>query len=150
MASSVAPGADARDIHARKREHLQLAHRGAVVGAAHGGLFEEIELVHDALPELALHELDLRTPFLRHELRAPLMITGMTGGPEEAREINRGLAKVCQRYGLAMGLGSQRVITKSPESLASFQVRDVAPMWCCSATSAWPRREISARPAWPS
>lgn len=117
----------AASIHDRKREHLALSHTGPVVGAEHRGLFDEIELVHDALPELALHELELGTDFFDHRLAAPLMVTGMTGGPPEAGDINRRVAALCQRYGLAMGVGSQRVITKAAESLATFQVRDVAP-----------------------
>lgn len=115
------------DIYQRKRDHIDLCNTGDVHGGEHFGLFEDVALVHDALPELAMSELDLSTPFLDHTLAAPLMVTGMTGGPAEAGEINRGIARVCQRLGLAFGVGSQRVITKAAESLDTFRVRDVAP-----------------------
>jgi isopentenyl-diphosphate delta-isomerase len=115
------------DIHQRKREHIELCNTGDVQAADHGGLFGEVALVHDAMPELSMDEVDLSTRFLDHTLRAPLMITGMTGGPPEAGEINRGLARLCASLGLAFGVGSQRVITKDAASLATFQVREVAP-----------------------
>jgi isopentenyl-diphosphate delta-isomerase len=115
------------DIHQRKRDHIELCNTGDVQAADHGGLFGEVTLVHDAMPELAMDELDLATRFLDHTLRAPLMITGMTGGPSEAGDINRGLARLCGELGLAFGVGSQRVITKDAASLETFRVRDVAP-----------------------
>ena len=115
------------DIYQRKRDHIALSHTGDVHPGAHHGLFEELSLVHDALPELAMSEVDLSTTLLDHALAAPVMVTGMTGGPPEAGDINRELARICQRLGLAFGVGSQRVITKAPESLRSFAVRDVAP-----------------------
>ena len=115
------------DIYQRKRDHIELCHRGDVHPGRHHGLFEELQLIPDAMPELAMDELSLTTQLLGRPLGAPLMVTGMTGGPPEAREINRQLAVLCARYGLPLGVGSQRVITKAPESLASFQVRDVAP-----------------------
>ncbi len=115
------------DIHQRKRDHIELCNSGDVQAGDHGGLFGEVTLVHDALPELSMDEVDLSTRFLDHTLRAPLMLTGMTGGPAEAGEINRGLARVCEQAGLAFGVGSQRVITKDAASLATFQVREAAP-----------------------
>ncbi len=115
------------DIYQRKRDHLALCHDGEVEAGDHRGLFEEVWLVHDALPEVAMADVDLRTSLLDHELAAPLMVTGMTGGPEEAGAINRGISAVCQTLGLAFGVGSQRVITKAEASRDTFQVRDVAP-----------------------
>lgn len=115
------------DIFQRKRDHIDLCNTGDVHPGGHHGLFEEVWLVHDAMPELAMHEIDLATSLLDHRLRAPVMVTGMTGGPPEAGEINRGIARLCDRLGLAFGVGSQRVITKAEESAATFAVRDVAP-----------------------
>lgn len=51
----------------------------------------------------------------------------MTGGTPEATLINRRLASVASRHGLAMGLGSGRVLLESPETLESFNVRADAP-----------------------
>ncbi len=51
----------------------------------------------------------------------------MTGGTERAREVNRDLAQVAERNGLAFGVGSQRAMAENPELARTFQVRDVAP-----------------------
>lgn len=114
------------DIYQRKRDHLELCRDGAVE-ARPGGLFEQVQLVHDALPELSMADVRLQTPFLDHQIAAPLMITGMTGGPAEAGEINRQLAVICAEVGIPLGLGSQRVMLKAPESTATFQVKKAAP-----------------------
>lgn len=115
------------DIYQRKRDHIDLCNTGDVGPGGHRGLFEDLWLVHDAMPELSMDALDTTTRFLDHTLRAPVMVTGMTGGPPEAGEINRGIARVCEALGLAFGVGSQRVITKADASAATFSVRDVAP-----------------------
>ena len=41
--------------------------------------------------------------------------------------INQRLAKAAQKYGIAMGVGSQRVAIEHPEVNATFQVRSLAP-----------------------
>jgi isopentenyl-diphosphate delta-isomerase len=51
----------------------------------------------------------------------------MTGGTEQAKTINYRLAEVAQQYGLAMGVGSQRVAVEHPEVADTFQVRKIAP-----------------------
>ena len=51
----------------------------------------------------------------------------MTGGTEQARQINLNLAQAAQQYGVAMGLGSQRAGIVRPETAATFKVRHVAP-----------------------
>ena len=115
------------DIHQRKLDHIELCTNGDVENGVHRGLFEEVHLLHDALPELSMDEIDLQVRFLDHQLSAPLMLTGMTGGPPEAGEINRGLAIICAEMGIAFGVGSQRIITRAPESMETFRVRSVAP-----------------------
>lgn len=115
------------DIFQRKRDHIALCNDGPVHGADHHGLFEDVQLVHCALPELATAQLDLRARLLDHPLRAPLMVTGMTGGPPEAGEINRTIAAACAAAGVAFGVGSQRIITKADATATTFSVRSAAP-----------------------
>ncbi len=90
-------------------------------------LLEEVQLFHQALPELSAAEVDLSASLLGHSLRAPIVISGMTGGAERAGEINRALATAAQKYGLAMGLGSQRAMWLDPELASTYRVREVAP-----------------------
>jgi isopentenyl-diphosphate delta-isomerase len=51
----------------------------------------------------------------------------MTGGTEQAGNINRTLAQAAQSAGAAMGLGSQRAALEHPELSSTFQVRSYAP-----------------------
>lgn len=89
--------------------------------------FERYRFVHQALPELDLNQVDLSTTILGRRLRAPLLISCMTGGTEQARQINRNLAAAAQQYGVAMGLGSQRAGLVHPEKADTFKMRDIAP-----------------------
>lgn len=51
----------------------------------------------------------------------------MTGGVSEGLKINRNLAKAAQKYGIAMGVGSQRAAVEHPELTKLFMAREVAP-----------------------
>lgn len=114
------------DISARKSDHIELCINGDVGFLQKTTLFEHIELVHDALPELALSDIDLSTEFAGKTLAAPLLIAAMTGGTAEAERINRDLAALAQKYGIGFAFGSQRpLLTRGIE--AGYRVRDVAP-----------------------
>ena len=117
----------AETISDRKRSHLELCETAPVEYAGKTTLFEEVELVHEALPELAVDEVDVGTTLLGKRLRAPLLITGMTGGTEEASAINRALAEVAEEHGIAFGLGSQRAMHRTPGLAHTFAVRAHAP-----------------------
>jgi isopentenyl-diphosphate delta-isomerase len=114
------------DIARRKTDHLHIAASGA--GAfVRSNLLECVQLVHAALPELSLDEIDLSTTLLGRRLAAPLMIAGMTGGTKEGASINRVLAATAEKLGIAFGLGSLRPMLDQPALAATFQVRRVAP-----------------------
>lgn len=83
--------------------------------------------MHQALPEIDLDDVDVSTTLVGRPMRAPLLVSCMTGGTPEARRINRALAQTAQAYGLAMGLGSARALVESPATLDTFDVRDDAP-----------------------
>jgi isopentenyl-diphosphate delta-isomerase len=111
----------------RKDAHLDLCAADEVEPSANSTLLEYVQLVHCAMPEMSLDEVDITTHFWGKTLRAPLLITGMTGGSDRARAVNRDLALVAERRGLAFGVGSQRAMAEHPELAATFAVRDVAP-----------------------
>ncbi|HXX48995.1 MAG TPA: type 2 isopentenyl-diphosphate Delta-isomerase [Myxococcota bacterium] len=114
------------EISERKRSHLSLC---ATEDVEHHGatLLDEVRLLHEALPDLALDDVSLETELLGRRLRAPIVISGMTGGTDEAGRLNRALAAAAQKLGLAMGVGSQRAMLVHPDQAASYRVRDVAP-----------------------
>jgi isopentenyl-diphosphate Delta-isomerase len=111
----------------RKKEHLELCLDSDSVASPSSTGLESYRFIHNALPELDIDEIDLSTTFLGKPLKAPILISSMTGGFDLARKVNRNLAAAAQTLGLAMGVGSQRVAIEEPSAAPSFQVRDVAP-----------------------
>jgi isopentenyl-diphosphate delta-isomerase len=88
---------------------------------------EKYRFTHCCLPELDRSDIELGTTFLGKSLKAPILISSMTGGTELAHLVNTRLATVAQRYGLAMGVGSQRIALEQPELAPTFAVRSLAP-----------------------
>ncbi len=109
----------------RKAEHIALSlDRRMQVAASY---FDDWVFEHRALPEIDLAAIDLGVEFLGRRLKAPLLISCMTGGTEEATRINRNLARAAEETGVALGVGSQRKAIEDPSLAASFRVRDLAP-----------------------
>jgi isopentenyl-diphosphate Delta-isomerase len=111
----------------RKAEHIQICLESDVQFHAQGSGFDRYQFGHNCLPELNYSEIDLTTKLLGKQLGAPILISSMTGGTSQAKEINYRLAEVAQEYGLAMGVGSQRVAIEQPQVADTFQVRQIAP-----------------------
>jgi isopentenyl-diphosphate delta-isomerase len=110
----------------RKLEHLRINLRENVQFHQSNGL-ERFRFVHQALPEINQNEISLATTFLGKELRAPILISSMTGGAYQAERINLALATAAQATGIAMGLGSQRAAIEDHTLAYTYQVRRVAP-----------------------
>jgi isopentenyl-diphosphate delta-isomerase len=89
---------------------------------------EDIRLLNCSLPELDLEEIDLSQELWGKKLQFPLIINALTGGNDQAKSINRDLAIVCRKYGLAMAVGSQTIALENPNRVESFSiVRDYNP-----------------------
>jgi isopentenyl-diphosphate Delta-isomerase len=104
----------------RKKDHIDLAFKSRT------GL-EEIDRRFYYEPMLSRHPAaDLKPfTFLGKTMRAPIWVSSMTGGTELAGTINRNLARVCNEFGLGMGLGSCRPILNSDEHFPDFDMRDI-------------------------
>ena len=110
----------------RKADHIRINLDEDVRSGLTSGL-ERYRFIHQALPELNLEDIDLNSGLFGRDLRAPILISSMTGGTEQAGRINRVLAEAAQETGIAMGLGSQRAAIENPGLSDTFQVRQLAP-----------------------
>jgi isopentenyl-diphosphate delta-isomerase len=113
-------------ISDRKADHIQLCIDGDVGFKGKSTLFEEVDFLHNALPELHLNDIDISSQFAGQHLKAPLFIAAMTGGVDRAEQINRDLAIVAQELGIGFAFGSQRPLLTEGIT-AGYTVRDVAP-----------------------
>ncbi|MFQ5710206.1 MAG: type 2 isopentenyl-diphosphate Delta-isomerase [Candidatus Geothermarchaeales archaeon] len=116
------------DILRRKLEHLKICLEKDVQAKNISTGFEDIHLIHKALPEIDFDEISTSTRFLDHGFKAPILIDAMTGGFEEAGKINAALAEAAERLGIGVVAGSQRIALKNEGAVESFRVlRENAP-----------------------
>lgn len=118
---------DATVTQQRKADHIRICLDEDVQFRQTSTGFERYRFTHCCLPELNWDDIQLGTTFLGKSLRSPLLISSMTGGTEQARQINYRLAEVAQQFGFAMGVGSQRVAVENPDVVSTFDVRAIAP-----------------------
>ncbi len=115
------------DIERRKREHIGIVLSGVARHSAPAG-FDDVQFLHNALPETDLDKIDLGTGFLGKRLRLPYLASSMTGGPDVSERINRAIAEAAQHLGFAMAVGSQRIsLTTSDKSGLGPELRRIAP-----------------------
>ena len=111
----------------RKADHIRINLENDVQFPRVTTGLERYRLLHQALPELSLADIDTSTSLFGKALAAPIVISSMTGGTGIAQAINRSLASCAQRHGIAMGLGSQRAAIEDDSLADSYRIRDVAP-----------------------
>jgi isopentenyl-diphosphate delta-isomerase len=115
-------------IPSRKQSHVELVVREQVSFRQVVAGFDAVRFVHNALPEIALSEIDISTQFLGKHLDCPILISSMTGGYEDAERINGALSAAAAKYGAAMAVGSQRQALENKKYHNSFKiVRKVNP-----------------------
>ncbi len=113
-------------ISNRKNEHLTICLEKNVESNVSAG-FNNISIIHQALPELDFNQIDTRTTFLGKSLNAPLLISSMTGGSKESARYNIIFAEIANHFQIAMGVGSQRAAIEDSNLEDTFKVRKVAP-----------------------
>ncbi len=111
----------------RKLDHIRICLEEDVESRVGSG-FEDITLIHRALPEIDFSKIDTNVEFLGKKLKYPIVIAAMTGGHEEAYEINKNLAIAAQKLGIAIGVGSQRAAIEDEKLAYTYSVvREQAP-----------------------
>lgn len=112
----------------RKIEHLKLCAESPVESRKVSAGFEDVTLIHRALPELDMDKLNLSIDFLGKRLQAPFLIASITGGHPDITPVNAALAAAAEELGVGMGVGSQRAAIDDPAQEESFRVvREKAP-----------------------
>lgn len=115
-------------ISDRKLEHLWLCRNYDVEYKHKRTGFQDIELIHKALPQINKEEIDISSSFLGKKLKAPIIITAITGGHPKSQKINQELAKAAEKLNIGMGVGSQRAAMENPDLKSTYTVvREEAP-----------------------
>ena len=109
------------DLVRRKGEHISKA---IELGDSAGGRagWHDIQLVHDALPDVDFDSIDLGVEFLGRRVALPLLISGMTGGHDDSLTVNQALAAAAAVTGAMIGVGSQRAALRDPARADSYAV----------------------------
>src|SRR5712664_3027056 len=118
--SEVPEMAEPSKTEQRKAEHVNIILQENV--SAEYNYWSDIRLVHCALPEIDLDDIDISVKFLGKKLAAPLVISSMTGGFGMGKEINANLAKAAGEVRVAMGVGSQRAALEKPDLVPTYAV----------------------------
>ncbi|MCS6772624.1 MAG: type 2 isopentenyl-diphosphate Delta-isomerase [Thermoflexales bacterium] len=113
-------------LETRKADHIRINLDEDVASHLTTGL-ERYRFLHNALPDIDARQIDTSLTLFGKRLEAPLLISSMTGGTEQARVINRNLAQAAQDAQISMGVGSTRAAVVRPDLTDTFRVRDVAP-----------------------
>lgn len=112
----------------RKLEHLLICENYDIEFRDKTTGFEDVELIHKALPEINKNTIDLSTEKFGKKLDSPFFITAITGGHPYSKSINKKLAIAAEDKNIALGVGSQRAAIEHPELSDTYTVvRDNAP-----------------------
>jgi len=112
----------------RKLDHIRICLEKHIESSHDYRPFEDITLVHKAMPEIDEEKIDTGCRFLGRRMAAPLIINAITGGHPQVRDININLAAAAQEMGVGLGVGSQRAALEDPDQEDTFSaVRDAAP-----------------------
>jgi isopentenyl-diphosphate delta-isomerase len=115
-------------IGERKADHIEVCLKEDVQSKNATTGFEEIHLLHRAIPEIEREKIDLSTTIFGYKFSAPIFVGAMTGGTPKATKINATIAEAVEELGLGMGVGSQRIALNNPKVEHSFTiVREKAP-----------------------
>jgi len=115
-------------LKGRKIDHLDISMEENVQARHVTTGFEDVTLIHRALPEIDHDRIDLTTRFLNHKFSAPIMVEALTGGVEKATKLNAAIAVAVEKLGLGMMVGSQRAAIEDSKLERTFSVaREKAP-----------------------
>ena len=104
----------------RKLDHIRYAIQAGDGNRRTG--FEDVHFLHNCLTPVNPEAVDVGTCVGNITLAAPVFIDAITGGTARVKDINRSLARVAKRVGMALAVGSQYGSVRSGEFADSFSV----------------------------
>lgn len=104
----------------RKADHIRLALAQQQTERVND--YDAVEFVHHALDAVNTADVNIATEIAGSVWSHPFYINAMTGGTEQAGQINQKLALACAATGTAIAAGSLGVALDNPETAPSFQV----------------------------
>ncbi|MDD5503368.1 MAG: type 2 isopentenyl-diphosphate Delta-isomerase [Candidatus Thermoplasmatota archaeon] len=107
-------------VEKRKSEHIDICAEKHV--SSDYNFWNDVFLVHNALPELDKGKISLSSKFLGVKLGAPIIISAMTGGFSGAKKINENLAAAAAEFQIGLGVGSQRAALAHPELAGTYSI----------------------------
>jgi len=110
------------DTSTRKKEHIQLCLTDKVGFRSKTNGFEKYDFIHDALTEVDISKLSFQTKLFSKKINYPFLISCMTGGTEEAENINQRLAVIAEELKIPIGVGSQRQALENQDNHYSYKV----------------------------
>ncbi|MDD1776348.1 MAG: type 2 isopentenyl-diphosphate Delta-isomerase [Candidatus Methanomethylicus sp.] len=114
-------------ISDRKLSHLEICRDRNVGSRGKPTHLADVELIHCAMPELNIDDVKLSANLFGKSLRAPVLISAMTGGHPATKKVNENLAKAADELGLGICIGSQRAAIEDSRMEDSFRiVREVS------------------------
>lgn len=103
----------------RKNEHLSLAEKDYQHNHQKD-FFDDVQLVPNALPELAVNDVNCAVDMAGMKLDWPFYIEAMTGGSQQTSRVNQQLGKIANDKHLAIATGSMSIIFKERAAASSF------------------------------
>lgn len=112
-------------IRERKADHIEICMNEQVAPGYR--YWDDVRLMHDALPEIGMDDIDTSCMLFGKRLEFPFIVTAITGGFSGAKRINANIAEACAELGVGMGVGSERagVTGVAPESYSVVKEYDV-------------------------
>jgi isopentenyl-diphosphate delta-isomerase len=107
-------------IETRKNDHIKICIEKDVQSTRN--YWDDIILPHRAIPEVDLSDVVLQTEILGRKLKAPIIISAMTGGTPQAEKYNEILARAASELGIGLGVGSQRAGIENREYRSSYEI----------------------------
>jgi len=106
----------------RKKEHIDLCLTDKVGFRSKTNGFEKYDFIHNATTEIDISKISFQTKLFSKKIDLPFLISCMTGGTEEAENINQRLAVIAEELKISIGVGSQRQALENNDNHNSYKV----------------------------